>query len=268
MSAVFERELTLLEKLAAQWRVLYALMLRDIRTRFGGTAFGFLIAIGWPLTHILVLLVINSTIGRAPPFGDSPALWFATGVIPFMCFSYVSRFIMLGIALNRPLLTLPAITVIDILFARSILEVLSSVLVILIVLAIFVAFGVNFVPIEALEAMRALFAALLLGLGTGVVFAVVGSFSVFWITFHALMIVVLWFSSGVFFVPDAFPEVARNVLWYNPVLQCIEWMRSAYYIGYGSRMLSKNYVVAFGVAMLLVGLIAERLLRGRIRMQT
>jgi ABC-type polysaccharide/polyol phosphate export permease len=40
-------------------------MLRDIKKRFGGSELGLLIAIAWPLSHILILLVINSQLNRS-----------------------------------------------------------------------------------------------------------------------------------------------------------------------------------------------------------
>ena len=120
------------ELLAAQGQVLYALMLRDVRTRFFGSALGFLVTIAWPLVHIVALLMINAWAARVPPYGESAALFIATGVVPFMAFSYVSRFTLMGMLLNKPLLTLPIINVTDILFARVILEILSSVIVVII----------------------------------------------------------------------------------------------------------------------------------------
>ena len=104
-----ELALTTTEMLKAQWRVIVALMLHDIRSRMGGSAIGFFVmGICWPLSHIVILLIINAGLGRAAPYGESAALWYATGIVPFMAFQYMSRFIMLGIVLKRPLLSFPA----------------------------------------------------------------------------------------------------------------------------------------------------------------
>src|ERR1700752_3206088 len=132
----------------AQGRLLLALMLRDIKTRFGGTEWGFLLAIAWPLSHIGALILLNGALGRTAPYGDSAALWYATGGVPFMCFSYMSRFIMMGIALNKPICSFPAVKVTDILFARAIVEVLSASLVVLILSGFFWATGVEFMPLD------------------------------------------------------------------------------------------------------------------------
>jgi capsular polysaccharide transport system permease protein len=82
--------------------VIYALMLCDVKTRFFGNGLGFLFAsVAWPLVHILILLIINTGLGRMARFGDSIILFFATGLVPFMTFSYMSRWIMLGLSIGQ-----------------------------------------------------------------------------------------------------------------------------------------------------------------------
>jgi capsular polysaccharide transport system permease protein len=250
--------------LKAQWRVIHALMLHDIRSRFGGSAVGFLMmGVGWPLSHILALILINSFLHRAAPFGDSSALWFATGVVPFMAFQYTSRLISLGLVLNRSLLSFPTVKVMDIMMARAIIEILNAGLVILIVFAIFYVLGVDFMPLDLTQASLALLSMVLLGVGFGIINGLIAGMFVFWVTGYALLILVFWVASGILFVPDALPEAAKIPLSYFPPLQGVEWMRSAYYEGFGSGILDKQYLVWFGAGTLFVSLVLERLLRGR-----
>ena len=49
-----------------------------------------------------------------------------------MCFNYMSRFTMLGVVLNKPLLAYPVVKVGDILIARAIVEVLNAALVVIV----------------------------------------------------------------------------------------------------------------------------------------
>jgi capsular polysaccharide transport system permease protein len=259
-----EYALTTAGMLKAQWRIIVALMLHDIRARFGGNAFGFLtMATGWPLANILIVLAINTLTGRAIPYGDSAPLWFATGVVPFMAFQYMARWTMLGIILDRPLLAFPIVKITDILFERAIIEVLNAGFVVLIVFAIFWALGIDFMPRDIVQASLALLAMMLLGLGFGVVNAIIAAAIPLWVTGYALLQILLWLSSGILFVPDALPQAIQIPLSYLPTVQGVEWMRSAYYEGYGAAMLDKTYLVCFGVVALFAGLAAERLLRGK-----
>ena len=245
-------------------RALGALILRDIKTRFFGSSWGFLIAIAWPLTHIALLLVLNTIAGRLPPYGDSAALWFATGIVPFMAFSYMSRFIMLGLVLNRPLLIFPTIKLTDILLARAIVEVLSAGIVILILIIYFALEGVDFVPYDIVGAYRALGAAMLLGVGFGFVNAVIAQAAVFWATGYSLFMIFLWMASGILFIPDNLPELARDILYYNPVLQVVSATRAAFYEGYASLTLDYGYLFASAFVSLFLGLLLARFARGRL----
>jgi capsular polysaccharide transport system permease protein len=247
-----------------QRRVLFALMLRNIRTRFFGNGLGYLVGVGWPLIHILVIVSFFSFAGRAAPYGDSTVLFIATGALPFMTFSYLARFMMLSVMRNRPLLAFPEVRVLDILFASAMLEIFAASLVTIALIIIAWFFGVDTMPRDIVQAASAFGAAILLGLGFGLLNGVIALAIPAWFTAYALVNIVLWLTAGVLFVPDALPDVLREVLAYHPVLQVIEWTRSAYYEGYGDLVLNRAYPISFGIAMVFLGLLLERLMRGHL----
>ena len=252
------------EAATRQGRVMFAVMLRNIRTRFFGHGLGYLIAIAWPLTHILALVVISVFAGRAPPFGESTALFIATGTAPFMVFSYVSRFMQMSVLMTRPLLAFPQVKVVDVLFASGVLEVLSSCCVILLLLMLAWFFDIPATPRDIVEAFYALAASVLLGFGVGLVMGVIALAAPIWATIYALLMIVLWVTSGVLFVPDSLPEPLRSMAAYQPVLQVVEWMRSAYYEGYGEGVLDRRYVLEVAVGSIFLGLLLERATRGHV----
>jgi len=255
----------LVDTLTAHARILGALMIRDVQTRFFGSPLGFAIAMAFPLSHIFILLAINSGLGRAPPYGDSAALFFATGLTPFMCFSYMARFTMFGLLMNKPLLGYPVVKAGDILFARAITEVFNATLVVILTLIILTAIGVEIRPPRPLEAMYAMFASMWLGLGVGLVNGVMAALLPPWGTAFGMFQTVMWMASGVIFVPDELPETARYWLSFNPALIGVEWMRSAYYDGIGlGDLLDKPYMLGFATTSVFLGLLLERAMRGRI----
>jgi capsular polysaccharide transport system permease protein len=247
-----------------QRRVLFALMLRNVRTKFFGHGIGSLVAIGWPLTHIIITVLVLGLLGRAAPYGDSVALFIATGVVPFQTFNYMSRFMMMSALRNRPLLAFPEVKILDVLLASALLEVLSASCVVIVFMALAWVVGIDPIPRDVVQASYAFGAAILLGLGSGLLNAVLVLALPGWMLSYILVIIILWSASGVVFVPDALPEIARNVLAYNPMLQVIEWTRSAYYEGYGDLILDRGYVIEFGVVTIFLGLLVERLLRGHL----
>ena len=251
-------------KIKRQWEIIYALMMRDIRTRYFGNSWGFFIAILWPLSHIFLLVIINTTVGRTAPFGESTALWYATGVLPFMVFNYSARFISMGPVLNKELTVYPVVKLNDILVSRAIIEMLNAVSIIILTMIILIFFGINPFPVYPVEAFLAIGANLLLGVGFGVVNAMITCAIPGWITGYALFSIVMWVASGVLFIPDTLPEQFRYYLSFNPSLHGVQWMRSAFYEGYGTVVLDKTYMMQFAVVCLLLGLVIERVFRGKL----
>jgi len=247
-----------------QARVLYALMLRDMRTRFFGNGLGYIVSVAWPLSHIIILLAIFTASGRTAPYGDSLILFFSTGLIPFMTFSYMSRFIMLSLVLNKPLLSFPVVHILDILVARAILEILSACVVTISICSLMWFMGVDFMPRDVPQASFALGASILLGLGLGISNAIIALALPMWVTGYTLLIIAFWASSGIVFIPDTLPETIRYFLSFHPVLQTVEWMRSAYYDGYGATILDRNYVLGWGFGSVFVGLALERIIRAKL----
>lgn len=250
-----------------QRRVMYALMLRNIRTRFFGNGLGYLVAIAWPLSHILILVAVYTLMGRVAPYGDSTALFVATGVVPFQTFNYLARFMMIAVMRNRPLLAFPEVKVLDILFASALLEILAAacVTIVFIVMAWFV--GIDIVPRDIVQAAYAFGAAILLGLGFGLFNGVIALAFPGWFTGYTLVTIILWGTAGILFVPDALPATLREILAYHPVLQIVEWTRSAYYEGYGGLVLDRTYVLGYASVTIFLGLLFERAMRGHLLAQ-
>jgi capsular polysaccharide transport system permease protein len=247
-----------------QWRVLYALMLRNIRTKFFGNGLGYVIAVAWPLSHIIIIVVMYSFLRRLAPYGSSTALFIATGVVPFQTFAYVARFMMIAVIKAKPLLAFPEVRVLDILISSALLEIISCCCVVIAFMIMAYFAGINPIPHDIVQAAYAFGACILLGVGAGVLNSVIMLAIPMWATAFVLLIVALWIISGVFFVPSALPEVLRDWLAYQPVLQVVEWTRTAYYEGYNSLILDRSYVVGFGLVMLFSGLVLERALRGHL----
>lgn len=236
-------------------------MLRDVQTRFGGRSANYLIAVAWPLTHMGVLLIIYSLAGRAAPIGQSAPLFFATGLVPFVLFNYPSRQMMLALMVNAPLLNFPIVTTTDVLLSRAVLETVTGFAVVLIFAAIMYGLGVDIMPRYPETAVTALAATLFLSISVGIVNSVIQIFVRVWMIIYILVMILTYLSSGIIFVPEYLPERARNVLMWNPLLQVVEWFRSAYYEGYGQRTLDKQYVLVTAAVLLAAGLTAERFTR-------
>ncbi|OCJ12788.1 capsular biosynthesis protein [Rhizobium sp. AC27/96] len=241
-----------------------AVILRDMRTRFFNHGLGFLVQSLWPLVHMFVILGMSASLGRTAPVGDSPILFFATGIIPALTFIYISRFMCLSLVLNKPMLAFPVVRITDILFGRAFLEVIAGCITLAMVVAIFVCLGVDPMPVDLEQAVLAYMATILLAVGIGTLAGVASLFLPVFVTVYALMGILFYLTSGALFVASNLPDSIAIPLSYNPVIQCTEWMRTAYFETYSNRLLDKEYLVGFGLGSLCLGLLMEKFARGKL----
>lgn len=252
------------DALRASWRVIWAVMLRDVRTRFFNHGLGYSIAIGFPLVHILILIGIWSLLGRKAPFGDNAAIFFGVALAPFMAWNYTSRFIMFSLIMNRPLLAFPAVKIMDVLLGRGLLEMLGSCCMLMFLMGIGVAVGFDVMPADIVDAATAWAAALGLGLGFGMVNAVIAMAAPFWATGYTLLMILLYFMSGIMFLPSDLPTWIGEALSWLPTLQIVEWMRTAFFDGYPDTLLHRGYLLGWVAGSIALGLALERIARGRL----
>lgn len=228
---------------------------------------GSLIIVAWPLSHLIALVSVYHISGHFIPIGTNSAVFFGTGVLPYILWFYPARFIMLSIVMNRSLLGLPAVKTSDIIIARCIVEIVSAFWVTCIFLFGLFIFGVDALPHHVTDAILAVLATLYLAVAMGWTAAVLFALVRAWLAIQIGIFILMFMFSGIFFIPTNLPAKFRDILWYNPLLHSVEWLRSAYYDGYGYGMLSKSYLLGCATVVLFIGLVIERALRGRLLVQ-
>lgn len=249
--------------LQLQLRIIAALILRETRATFGTSRFGYLWAIITPAGGVAVLVIIFSAISRQPPFGESFALFFATGLFTLEMFRKLGDSLMTVFEANKALLTYPPIREPDVLFARAALIGVTYALIMGIFFSGLIAAGLAGFPAHPAELMTAFFVTFLLGFGFGATNSIIASLWDSWR--HVVKIITrpLFIISAVFYVPSYMPPQIVAVLKWNPVLHAIEWMRNGYYPNYDSRVLDKSYILSIAVILIFIGLAGERLTRNR-----
>lgn len=252
------------EAFAIQKRVVGALVLRDMRTRFGRTFFGYVLIVAWPLSHLLILMAAYLVTRRVAPVGTSVPVFLGTGVLPYILCLYPARMIMLCVIQNQPLLFFPVVKTTDLILARGILEILTACWVTVIFAILLYICGVDIAPLHYQDAIQAILATIYLGFAIGFLSAVMYTLTRIWMPIQIGLLILMYITSGVFFIPTSLPETFQNYLWFNPLLHSVEWLRSAYYDGYGYGMLSPGYLLGFATALLAAGLLIERAVRGQL----
>jgi ABC-type polysaccharide/polyol phosphate export permease/Tfp pilus assembly protein PilF len=263
------RAATLSEDIGIRGRVIYAIMLRDIRTRFGHTKLGYFWAIMEPITHLMTLGAVFYALNRAPPpVGDNLFLFYITGLVPFLMFSHISHDVMSAAEANNVMLQLPIVKRTDIMVAHALRQFATELCVGIVIFSIAALLGQRGVPADPLTAMAAITLLGLLAVGVGAFNLVLVEAFPSYETLYASLIRLLYVASGIYFSPIAMPDWVREILTWNPILQGIEFFRSGFFPQYDPHWLDVNYLLVWVVASIGIGFALERALRARMVVYT
>lgn len=246
-----------MSKMDTYAHVIRALVLRDMRTRFGGSHWGYAILVLWPVAHIFIIVGIMAFRGVPSPLGDSPLMFVATGCVPALTFQYMSREIMKALMANKPLIYYPQVKLFDIIIARVLVEITKGFTCLMVVMAILAVLGQNVIPTDPVVAICAYSAATLLGIGVGIVNVGIVSFFPGWLLGYVVPGLLLYMTCGVVFVPHLLPTEIYEMLKWSPIVQVVEWTRLAYDPDLPV-VVDYLYVLLWGMGSLAFGLVLER----------
>lgn len=251
---------------ATRGRIIHALVLRDMRTRYSRAHLGYLWAIFEPISHLLTLGVMFALINQGPPpVGASLFEYYCTGLLPYLMFSHIANEVMAARAGAGAVLMLPDVRTTDIIFSKTVLNLLTEIVVGMVVFAAFGAAGYRAFPAHLFTCAAAVLLLAGLAMGIGAVNMVIQNFFHSWETVFASIVRLLYFSSGIYYSPISMPDYARNFLEWNPILQGVEIFRSGFYPEYHPFWIDARYLVAWVLVSLLLGLGLEQVLRKRLR---
>jgi capsular polysaccharide transport system permease protein len=246
------------ENLAIQSRVVGALLIREVYTRFGREGLGFAWIVAEPLVFAIPVLLVWSVV--RPPYEHGmamlPFLW--SGYLPLLLFRHVGGRMILVVRVNAGLLYHRQVTIFDLFLARLLLEVGSN-------LSAVVASGVLFYSLGLLDVPQDL---PMFYLGyfymiwwSAVVGLIVGGLSErtdwvekIWGPYSYLYI----FFSGMFLMAAWLPPALRNVALYQPSMQAYEMIRSGMF-GSAVKTYADFTYATFSLAVLtVIGLVFMR----------
>jgi len=239
----------------ATGRSVAALMLREMVTTYGRSPGGYLWAVLKPLAAIALLAFAFSLAFRAPSLGVSFPLFYATGYLPYMLFHDVSAKTASAIRFSRPLLNFGAISWVDVLAARFVLNVFTHLVVGALVIGAMLVFLNTRGVIDMPMVLLALAMAVTLAAGVGVLNAFLFLAFPAWERIWLILTRPLFIISGVFFLFEDVPSDIRDILWFNPLFHVTGQMRAGFYPTYDATYAAPLFVMGLGLGLLLLGLL-------------
>ncbi len=248
-------------KLRLQARVLSALMRREITTRYGRTAGGYVWAIVDPAAVVIVLTIVFSFIARRPPLGESFALFFATGYLGFLFYRATVDYAGKTINVNRPLFSFPRVTTFDAFAVRIYLQLLTTAAAAIIVLVAIC------VTIRTTPEVRPVYLALSIASGVSIGAGVAMTNAVLYLLYplyERVFTIVsrpLFILSGIFYLPESLPNFVIEVLSWNPLIHVTSLFRKGFYPEYDATVVDYWYLWFWSVGSLALGLLLVRQFR-------
>lgn len=239
-------------------RAVAALMIREMSTQYGRTPGGFIWTVLQPLGAIAVLSVGFSLMLRSPSLGTSFLFFYGSGYVFFAMYSSIARTVGSALKFNAPLLRYPAVTWVDAFVARFVLNSIIGCATGGILIGGLILYQGSPGPIDFVPILQAAMLTMLFGFAVGAFnCAVKGIFPLYGIIWD-IVTRPLMIASGVIFIYEDLPELAQDILWYNPLIHITALARQGFYSIYDPQWISVGYVALVSLVPLFFGVVLTR----------
>lgn len=243
------------ESLMIQKRVIGALLMREIITRYGRNNIGFLWLFVEPLL-MTALIVVLWKFFRASAVSDLNIVAFTvTGYPMMMMWRNTSSRAIGAIAANISLLYHRNVRVLDTIFSRMVLEIAGATIAQIIIMVILIAIRWIEMPADVFYMLLAWLLMAMFAMGLGLVICSIAqkfdAFGKIWGTLSFLMMPL----SGTFFFVHSMPQEAQQVLLSIPMVHGTEMFRAGYF---GSSVITYEnigFLLVCNITLLFFGLV-------------
>ena len=257
-------EPTLENNLHVMARVVFGLMLRESRTRYGTSDLGYLWALIDPAIQMLMFWAIFTMLGRGVPVPTTMPVFLITGILPYLFWRNCTNRGASAAASNLPLLTYPQVKVFDVVIARILLDAGTVIIVtVIFVVALRFTVGQTFAswvrdPIVLATGVLAL---MYFSFCSAIFSSSLARIWHAWPQIFGYLSRPLYFTSGIFFTLQSLPSGIKVLAEYNPLAHLLEWIRTGSIPGFVSTSYNPLFVYSFATLMLFIGLVIDWVLR-------
>ena len=233
---------------------IHALIMREIKTRFGASKLGYFWALAEPAAQAGILAALFSLIGRSSLSGVPVALFMLVALIPFKFFAKLLPQLTASVNANKGLLAYRQVAPLDPFIARLLIEIATFILVYVILMAICAWFGMDVWPQDLLGLIYASSLLLFLATGLGLVLCNV---MLFWedvLKLLSMIMTPMFIISGTFFTATMIPSQYWYLFTWNPIFNVNELSREAMFVTYTSPVADADYVLFLGLIFNSLGL--------------
>ncbi len=244
-----------------QYRVIKAIVLREISARNGQYRLGYLLSLLMPIATIAVLILVFNFRGKIIPTNFPLPVFVITGYPLWQGFQGLYSKSMGMAARTDPLLMFPQITQLDLVLSTVILEFATNTVVFFILcVGVIVIFQAT-PPADPLGVIFCLWGCMWIGAAMGLVLCGLMRAAPLAAQFlNLFMRFGMWFS-GVLYSVNKLPSFIWPYLRWNPLLHLIEGCRTLWNPDFQAPIFSPHYVIMVGFVLTTLGFVIERISR-------
>jgi capsular polysaccharide transport system permease protein len=250
-----------------QCRVIGAILMRELHTRFGRDNIGYLWMFVEPMLLSVAISGIHLAVHAKLAYGMAVVPFYLTGYTPFLLFRQVINRATATIESNRTLLYHRQISVFDLLFARALLDFIGTALAMFALIGLATALGLSEMPDRPILMFVGLFLMFWLCLGFSLPICAAGVLSTSVERFVHPWTYIMMPLSGVFFIAETIPPFYRDIILWGPVIHITQLIRMGQFGGFDSIYVDIPYVIIWCVGLTFIGLISLRAIRSRVFME-
>ena len=254
-------EVDLRKALGVQWRVVGALMMRELHTRFGRNNIGYLWLIIEPLILSLGISVVHLFTHTELPYGFKPGPFYASGYIVYITFRNTVNRASGIIEGNKTLMYHRQVTLLDIVIARSALDAVATLGALIVVLGLFALVGLGDLPARPHYLVLSQMLMTFFAFSVSLIICGASEFSPAVERFvHPATYLMMPISGMVFILDTLPPNVAHAMSWF-PSPQITDLARMGMNASYDSSYINYGYLITVISLLSFIGLAMLRVAR-------
>ncbi|HEV2364503.1 MAG TPA: ABC transporter [Caulobacteraceae bacterium] len=247
--------------------IIWALMLRELATRYGRNNAGFLWIAGEPLVFCAGAFTMWSLI--RPPYEHGIRLlpFVMTGYLPLTLVRHMLSHGVVAVRANAGLLYHRRVTVLHLFTSRLALEFVGVSLAFVCVFVVLWTYGQVLPPPDLGRVYGGWFLLGWLSFGLGLIYGAIGTIFEVFDRFIAVLSYVMIPIIGTFYMAAWLPPKFRDALLVLPFIHTSEMIRAGFFGEFVRTYYNPPYVIAWAVCLTFVGLVIMRYVRERVEIE-
>lgn len=245
---------TILSLFSLQFRVIGALMMRELHTRFGRHGLGFLWIIGEPILFCAGVAIVWSAIRPAHDHGLPTTAIVITGYVPLTMWRHCLGRAVMAFEANGSLLFHKQVTPFDIIISRVILEIMGTLCAGILVSSVAIILGFMEPPKNYSILYLGLIFQMIFSLSTALIVAPITQRSEIFEKFIGIISYLSLPLSGAFIMVDWIPQKYRWILLLSPSVDSIEMIRDGQFGSNAHAHYDIMYTIWINFLLVIIGI--------------